>query len=352
MSGLRARQFGGGAGALTWALAASLGLHICLLQGAAPVRVPASALSRMEVRLAPSFEEQGQRLPGAAARGGASVAASAAERGHDAARELAAAARAPHARRASVGVAPEQAPGATGAAPSAAQLVAAAQGMAPEPVASGAAVPLESDGARLVLPQGVRAVYRQVAGAGQRELVWRLESGHYSLHWTERREDGAVVRRSSTQGLLSYAGLLPANYREVRAGQPAQELRFDWAAGVVDDGRQAAGAALARIAAGDQDPASLFMQVAVVHQVVAEAQRRGGLVIGVAGVGEVSARQAVSLDAPERVRYELRSAGAAMPAVAIELAAEHGFLPSRFEEAIAGARTVWQLAAVENLGAE
>lgn len=349
MSGLRARQSGSGAGALSWALVASLGLHIGLLQGVAAQRAPASALSRIEVRIAPAFEERGERRPGVPARDAESAATSSTERGSEARREVVIATPGPRARSALVGTARD---GAAEAAPSAAQSRAGGPLAAPEPVATAAPVPLESEGGRLILPQGVRAVYRQVAGAGQLELVWRLESGHYSLHWTERREDGAVVRRTSTQGLLSYAGLLPAKYRDVRAGQPAQELRFDWAAGVVEDEHPSPRAVPARVEAGDQDPASLFMQVAVVHQVVAESQRRRGLVIGVAGVGEVTARQTVSLDAPGRVRYELRSVDAAKPTITLDLAAEHGFLPSRVEEAIDGRRAAWQLAALENLGAE
>ena len=349
MSGLRARQSGSGAGALTWALVASLALHIGLLQGAAPQRAPASALSRLEVRIAPAIEEQGERRLGMSAPDAESALAFSAERRSDATQEEVIARPGPRARSALVGGAPDRA---AEAAASAAKSRARAPIAAAEPVDAVAPVPLQSEGGRLVLPQGVRAVYRQVAGAGQLELVWRLEGGHYSLHWTERREDGAVVRRTSTQGLLSYAGLLPAKYREVRAGQPTQELRFDWAAGVVESERPSPPAEPARVEAGDQDPASLFMQVAVVHQVVPEPQRRSGLVIGVAGVGELTARQTMSLEAPGLVRYELRSVDAAKPAIAIELAAEHGFLPSRVEEAVGGRRAVWQLAAVENLGAE
>lgn len=222
----------------------------------------------------------------------------------------------------------------------------------PSTAPAAAPVPLESAGARLVLPQAVRAVYRQIGGSGQRELIWRLDGGHYALHWTERRDDGSVTSRASARGVLSYVGLLPLSYREVRAGQPERELRFDWTAGTVSRAETEAPAA-ARIEAGDQDPVSLVMQLAVVHQLVVAPPLGGGVRVGIAGGGQVNAQRILAATVAGRVRYELAASGAAVQFTAIELAAEHGFLPTQIEEAgSGGGRSVWQLALLENLDAD
>jgi hypothetical protein len=340
MSRLSPRQGDGAASPLVWALAASLSAHATLLGWRALNPLTASALSRLEVRLEPWA---GALVDEAGTARAAPPLASVEPEPRARTVRLAASTRpieaSPHGAKAASNF----------TAPSAAAAPEVALSRAAEPTA--APVPLESAGGRLVLPQGVRAVYRQVGNSGQRELIWRLDGGHYSLHWIERREDGSVTGRASARGVLSYAGLLPTSYQEVRAGHPERELRFDWAAGVVshpggDD------PAAERLAAGDQDPISVVMQLAVVHQVVAEPLRRAGVRLGIAGGGQVSAHPAPAAVAAGRARYELAEAGAAVQFAAVELAAEHGFLPAQLEEVGSGGRTVWQLAVLEELDAD
>jgi hypothetical protein len=333
VSRLRRRQRAGVAVPLAWALLVSLAVHAALLGWSAPQRVPASALSRLEVRLesgavsaAWPAEVKGAE-PGEARRAGTPLQRP---------RAQVPAAESSGFKKLVVEPAPS----------AARQSVDAAL-----PPAAAAAVPLDSAGGHLTLPQAVRAVYRQVGGPGQRELVWRLDGGHYALQWTERRAGSAVTARASARGVLSYAGLLPLSYRELRPGQEVREWQFDWGVGVV----QRTGADPAKdepVVAGDQDPLSLLMQLAVVHQVLAEAPRRAGVLLAVAGVGAVSARYVPALDAAGRARYEFDPRGPGLRIVALELATEHALLPVQLEELDGAGRTVWQLAALENLDAD
>lgn len=374
MSGLKQRQCAGTAATpLAWALLASLAAHGALLGWSTPQRLPASALSRLEVRLesgvASSAPSAQVRLAEAwAAEPGEGRQAQALAVPRSGQQRVAAPASRPSARTPGPEGQPHRPSNfASEPAPSAADQ---ALGAALPPAVGGAgstgsrivgpsgvlqtgaaAVPLDSAGGRLTLPQAVRVVYRQVGGSGQRELLWRLDGGHYALQWTERRADGGFTARASARGVLSYAGLLPLSYRELRPGQEAREWRFDWSAGVV----QRNGADSAReepVLAGDQDPLSLLMQLAVMHQVLAEAPRRAGVLLAVAGVGEVSARHSLARDAPGRARYEFDTHAAGLGIVAVELAAEHAFLPVQLEEIDGARRTVWQLAALENLDAD
>ena len=336
-----ARERGGAAPPMIWALATSLALHALLLVGRAPERAPASALSRLEVRLGVEGSAPADVVLMAPSPGAPSTEATLLDRprtaglrtGQHAHREGSAASAAP-APLLTPPADPKEA-GPTG------RLQAA----------EGPPVPLESSGARLVLPNAVRALYRQVASTGQRELVWRLDAGHYTLHWTERHDDGVVVSRVSVQGVLSYAGLLPLLYREVRAGRAERLWRFDWGAGGVEDDGAVSSKAIA-LNSGDLDPASLLMQIAIVHQVLPEAQRLVGVRLGVVAGGEVALRLIPALEASARARYELHGSGPDSQTAAVEMGVGEGLLPVQIEELGTAGRRVWQLAALEDLSVD
>lgn len=341
MTGVMVRERGGAAAPMIWALAASLALHALLLIGRAPERAPASALSRLEVRLGMEGFAPAEVAPTASSRGAPMGEAAPLHPPKGAAqRTVQHTIREGSTVRAALAslLSPP-------ADPKEARLTGWVQ------AAEGPPVPLENSGSRLVLPQAVRALYRQVAGNGQRELVWRLDAGHYTLHWTERHDDGGVVSRASVQGELSYAGLLPLLYREVRAGRAERLWRFDWGSGGVEEEGAESGEALV-LKSGDLDPASLLMQIAIVHQVLPEAQRLVGVRLGVVAAGEVALRLVPVLEATARARYELDGSGPDSQTAAVEMGAGQGLLPVQIEELGTAGRRVWQLAVLEDLSAD
>lgn len=255
-------------------------------------------------------------------------------------------------------LAPGPAPGAAppaasdhAAVPEPAGVVPASRPRATPPRASGAAdalrdeplaLPLISQGSALVLPTGVRAVYRDAAGR-EAELLWRLAGERYLLRWTA--PDATAPQHLTAWGSMAWSGLLPL--RAERRDRTMEAIDLDWGAG------RSRGSREAPLRPGTLDAASLLMQLAVAHQSLPAAQRRSGWSVPVLGSGwariaEIEPGYATG----PRYRIDWTGGPAQGPWVEVELDPQLAFLPVRLTQSAAAGGQRWELAAVDELFVE